>query len=1651
METRLENKSSRPKARQSLAHVAQRSNTTTDIAALKRLEEAQDRKKKSRGKSLGPGGLEALTETNLNVPRAASVFQPRSILKPSIPLTPPKAIPSFDELRKRSTMKAKSPAKNVPEDLLIDFSTPGPNREASAMTTIPGADVLVDPFSPVGSTKPVGGNQQADSVRQAERAAIIQRRNERRKSLANRRVSFAPEATLHTWSVMEMVEDSTTSSVTNSTRRQSSIAAAQSPAVLSSSPKTLENSNGAGSLTEGENYVTTSSEHPSFVNSPYQPKGGRLSESAQCSDEDSYSSPGDRAESSPIRVEESIDSDSDTDGDTAMSLDEPTQTSVRSSASTSSHTSLDERLRQAASQAGTSGFGPDSDETEDEDDQTMDIADGTTTYAFKPYSRRPQSLAAASDDDDKENVNHFVDMEASCEHETVSEAGDSTIGITMDMTRAVGGIVPHAVQPTSTSIGRRKSDITRRRSSTGNTTLSEENMDLTVAKGGIISTMDSTQGSGNDESDEELTMEMTAAVGAFPDSSKHEASPSNNIQETESMELTMAAGTILPPIEERTEPQSFVEGSQTVQMDFTNAVGGILRHESVDQNVLADEGAGSTINDVTQLLEGSIEYPALSDVAKDVDEEQLASSTQLNLELEENIADARRASLPSTPAALESGSPTLKPRLSSRQNAIPSKRTTPRSAAKNMSPASRSQATPPKQITPIPAKSVSARRTPVLSANVTTRSASPKKLFVAEIQSRQSPATCKSPRTRTNLLFAENGATGLNTPRIVLSAPKSGQHLRRQSAGGQIPKAVTSSPQVAGTADRRKTIGEALGPFVLKQAKLQRESSAPLQMEFEVDAERAEEHRRESGRFIMEQEEDDQMGENTAQTLKDMIESMTPKKEAEPKKLKGRKSLAIGSAKGLLGKRPLELDEDEEESTPKRLRAVSRENSPVKKAYLRKPSKDLQNAELSARQSTPSLSDPIPVQAKSPDHTGRFKSPSSAQKATLFSEKLDNVVNAMDVSVIRPELADTTEEEPIALQDFLNMTNVHFIELSTTKRRHTLAQPMSGVENSSGVTTPASIFVAASTTLPMLELYQHATRELKTYITAGRSIIRQIEQETLAQQPTIFRQYIDARPEVKMQMDQQFRNGKTNARLQSKEGWYSWRSELTDGLSAGLQSIHSELKNDFTVLTRQEANTQRIVNDVHERKRQLNLQAQELRNQLQHHEIEDQDLLTSQRGMLVKLDQDVIRRAQHAAEFQSELDDKDEVLTQAAELRQEMREQIQEAARVQNEQKSWQDQDIISHRASLEDLERRYGWKIFAATEDAHQRVMLILDYQDVLRLKLCPTRAENMAVLKYEPDEFNEQWPKTLPADRHFFLTVMQDSLETATAPQICLALVSQGWLLADKVSREIKALQAMGIVKIASTVHSKLDVRLMLVHSPRLRVDVNFTLTAKASADGTWSTSTSVTARPMYGVVKDIMDISRTRKVEQALAKELESSSLGDGAWLAAVKGFSDWLDSQVQARVQANVTQRRVLAEMPEHEAAQTQPTDTERERRRATTQSPQRAATPKKPSRSPLAPKTTNSRVVRKALPVPKKPMQTIQLSQESHIPVLSQQKENILSIPGKVISDGPQLVAADLIQDDVFASVKPAIPPDMQEAMLQGTPRKRVGALRRSPI
>jgi kinetochore protein Spc7/SPC105 len=200
--------------------------------------------------------------------------------------------------------------------------------------------------------------------------------------------------------------------------------------------------------------------------------------------------------------------------------------------------------------------------------------------------------------------------------------------------------------------------------------------------------------------------------------------------------------------------------------------------------------------------------------------------------------------------------------------------------------------------------------------------------------------------------------------------------------------------------------------------------------------------------------------------------------------LKGRKSLHVGAAKGILGKRPIELDEDDEEDNDGMKRLKGHQGSPVKSIKLQGPPskaettgrltraarKSLETANNAS--STPTTSSPEKAKATTPHGQGRFKD------AELYSSSQEIVPFAEKAPVETPEIIEESlGDDRIQLQDFLNMTSIRFMELTTTKRRHTVApkalDPRDNKQESGKISLEDCV-AAGAATIPMLELFQHS-------------------------------------------------------------------------------------------------------------------------------------------------------------------------------------------------------------------------------------------------------------------------------------------------------------------------------------------------------------------------------------------------------------------------------------------------------------------------------------------------------------------------------------------------------------------------------------------------
>ncbi|KAI9816066.1 MAG: hypothetical protein M1827_002058 [Pycnora praestabilis] len=1542
----------RPRSRKSIAHMpspdtvfeaGNKENMTADIRAKGEINVNAvvgiKPGKKSRSKSIGPGGLNELREGTGNRRESASVPAVKSILKPTIPLSPLRPIPSRNSKQQNPSTQTNEITPQLPkklhemehpQEILIDFSAPD-SHPSNSMIEISGSTSLPNPFvSEV--TQPAQAQEarvalkteeeQQAAVREREeqekrdldKQNMIERRDARRKSLANRRVSFAPEATLHTWQDVEYLQDSTTSSAsTNSTRRASSMLGAASPYFHPQSPAPSSDPSEAPSTPPEQIEETPVGSSPAHQRDLHQKKRWRRSSAIppmnfnNPDDDEGSSSPfsgssaagsDDTSNQSPIVVDgdNTSNSGNESDGDggsTVMSLDAEDTTirslaSARSSSSAGSSGRLEEALRQAAQQAGTQGI-----EFDENGDLTMEMADGEVTAAFQPWTKNASSAGLSLEDPSKNPFSPAFKMGTTNNSSTKNKPSADDDELSMDMTRAVGAILPPKVitqapttddGPKSKITGRRRSGVSRRRSSGEGSAMGDQTMELTTSFGGIQAQPEGLEEPSVIDEDEELTMEFTTVIGGVLDSQQekpatsratpiandpqllgqqvsHENQRRDSVRSTAEdgeMDMTLAVGGILPSNANHDTP----EDDETIGMDITRVIGGILPRQ----------------------LSAGNRSQAKALMERETDEGQLASSPfqeQFSSEATPRLAVSSHIAT----VASDTGSPGLantRARTSARKSAGSRLSTTPKSAVLQSTPVKKPR-TPSKQMTPQPPRPTTPGKTPP-SKNVMFRTASPKKLFKAEIKSAAAAFTPKS--VTSSKIFQQDVESGVSIPSIILTP-----RVRRSSGLG-IDKEGLGSPRVAALLDRRGSIGEHAKTFSPHgQATRGIRFEDPHVMENELEEERREDERRESGRVTMEQEADlhDGEGEKDATiNLKEMIESLTPKK-----KVVGRKSLHVGAARGLLGKRPIELDDEEgEDGSPKRLKG--REGSPVKKIRLAAPPSKTETTGRITRATRRSLGDisgnlqsSTPTMAASPlkgglastpKNQGRFKDAevesTSAKPPVSFAEKIAG--EGEEIATIE-DGEEEVEEEKLHLQDFLNMTSIRFMELNTTKRRHTVAPNamlegsaielgFSDTENgnskmplSSGRDLESCI-VAGACTIPMLELYQHSCRELKKYISEGRSIVREIETDTFEENPPLFREYISASPDVKCIMDNQFKNVKTHARLLSKAMWYEWRMKLLEGLKEGLIRVAEGMETDDSILKQQEDMLITIMPQLvstHERVleecQQLQAQADELANC-------DQEELTETREKLVTVEEDIEVKKQLVEEMQKQLNMKEEGVEAVTERRKECLEEIKEAEKVREACRGWSASEVGTLKANVEALEKQCGWTIVSAsgtnlTMTYRRQLQLYFDVATFLpnTSASMPANPENSPIsLTYIADS-HEFHPQPLTTEKRFFLQIMRAQLQCMrqanTKVKDLVTFVSASWSKACVVAENVRVLNLSHITTPVILSDETLAVKsIMLLPGLQTKVEISVELSASST---TSTTDTIVSIAPKAKVV--------------------------------------------------------------------------------------------------------------------------------------------------------------------------------------------------------
>ena len=188
--------------------------------------------------------------------------------------------------------------------------------------------------------------------------------------------------------------------------------------------------------------------------------------------------------------------------------------------------------------------------------------------------------------------------------------------------------------------------------------------------------------------------------------------------------------------------------------------------------------------------------------------------------------------------------------------------------------------------------------------------------------------------------------------------------------------------------------------------------------------------------------------------------------------------------------------------------------------------------------------------------------------------------------------------------------------------------------------------------------------------------MKEIEADTYEENPPLFREYMSAPPDIRSIMDNQFKNVKTHARLLSKAMWYEWRMKLLDGLKEGLLKIGEGMEEDDRNLTQQEQILQPVLPELIEKHEHLGSMVQIAQAQADELADCDQEELKEARDDLLSLEKDLEAKQELVAELQIELREKENILGDVVERKQECVEEIKEAEKIRQDCRGWSSKEV---------------------------------------------------------------------------------------------------------------------------------------------------------------------------------------------------------------------------------------------------------------------------------------------------------------------------------------------------------------------------------------
>ena len=368
--------------------------------------------------------------------------------------------------------------------------------------------------------------------------------------------------------------------------------------------------------------------------------------------------------------------------------------------------------------------------------------------------------------------------------------------------------------------------------------------------------------------------------------------------------------------------------------------------------------------------------------------------------------------------------------------------------------------------------------------------------------------------------------------------------------------------------------------------------------------------------------------------------------------------------------------------------------------------------------------------------------------------------------------------------------------------------------------------------------------------------MREIETETFEENPPLFREYMSATPDIKMLMDNQFKNVKTHARLLSKAMWYEWRMKLQDGLKEGLVKIGEDMGNDAKSLDKQQELLSSVLPALIQHLEELEEQHGNLEAAAQELASSNPEELQGARAELVATENEVEEKIQKIAELRRQLEESETSFQALTQQKQECLEEIKEAEKIREECRGWTSTEINTLKGKKTDqptfppllplqekltatvcigrvckMEKQHGWAITGIAGDT-----ISMTYQGEIELVFDVTAFQPDS----EPSSAVDLWyvaasreRNSIPAtpEKDFFLQCIRDVVRglplSQMKPSAMLGVVSAAWDKANAVAKHVRLLNVVFPTQVSKTSDSSISIKSTLLLAPlKTKVEIAFGL---------------------------------------------------------------------------------------------------------------------------------------------------------------------------------------------------------------------------------